>query len=181
MKKFFIVAILSLFFVCSYSQERLSYDRVIKVDTTLTKLDIYNGLKEWFGMNFVSDKRVLEIDDKDAGLIIGNAATEYDKGGLIYLCYGGALKYTIKVQIRDGRFRVEVTNFTHSVSPGNNEGCALGLITTADSGKKGAQKSYSDKVWRDITLKAKVISERLFAEFEQIKFGSAVDRSDDEW
>ena len=51
------------------AQEPLSFEKVIQADS-LKKDAIYNGLKEWVGMNFKSAKSVIEMDDKEAGILL---------------------------------------------------------------------------------------------------------------
>lgn len=81
-------------------------------------------------MNFVSAKGVIEVEDKDAGLLIGNSMTSYSKGGMSYSAYDSNLKYTLKIQIKDNRFKVSVTNFQHDGT--RNPNFELGVITTAE-------------------------------------------------
>ncbi|MEA4967714.1 MAG: DUF4468 domain-containing protein [Bacteroidaceae bacterium] len=182
MKKIIFIVFISLIHSSIFAQERLLFDKVIRVDSALKKNEIYNSIKEWMGMNFVSAKNVIEVEDKDAGIIIASPLTDYDYGSLGYLCYSGQLKYTIKVQIKDGRFKVEVTNFIHDVNLGNSPYCKLGLITTAEEHTtKGMQKSYNNKVWADIKKKAELIAENYFTKFESINFSASSSKNADVW
>jgi hypothetical protein len=166
------------------AQEPISFEKVIKVDSVKSNA-IYNGLKEWIGMNYRSAKSIIEVDDKEAGLLIISPRKDYSIGKLSYMCYDGTIKHTIKFQIKDGRFKVVVTNFFHENNPGNNNLCQVGLITTADEfGGPSAwgAKSYSNKVWKDIKVKAELLSNNLFKEVENLKFSTnKVDSKVDNW
>jgi hypothetical protein len=184
MKKTLILAIISLCVSGLFAQEKLSFEKVIPVDS-IKKNELYNGLKEWIGMDFVSAKNVIEVDDKDAGLIIVNPLKDYSFGKLQYICYDGNIRYSIKIQIKDGRFKVVVTNFMHDINPGNGANCKLGLITTAleYEGATGfGMKSYSNKVWLDLKSKCELISNDLFARIAKIDFStSKTNNSKDNW
>lgn len=184
MKKLVLLPfLLCVFMLPVIAQEPISFEKVIKADS-IKKNDIYYGLKEWVGMNYRSAKSVTEVDDKEAGLLIISPRKDYSMGKLSYLCYSGTVKYTVKFQIKDGRFKVVVTNFFHENDPGNNDLCNLGLITTSEEfeGKSAwGAKSYSNKVWKDIKAKAELLSNNLFNELQLLKFSSKVDSKNDNW
>jgi len=175
MKKIILVAIISLFIASGLmAQDPLSFEKVIKVDSIKSNA-IYNGLKEWIGMNYRSAKAVIEVDDRDAGLMIISPRKDYSMGKLIYSCYDGTIKYTIKFQIKDGRFKVVVTNFIHNNDPGHNSSCEVGLITTSEEYEGESRwdlKSFNNKVWKDIKIKAELLSNDLFNEVGKIKFST---------
>lgn len=174
---FFTVTGLTLF-----SQEKLSFEKVIQVDS-LVKDKIYFGLKNWISTAYVSSKEVLEMDDKDAGLLVLSTRQTYSFGKLYYICYDGYLDYKVKIQIKDYRFKITVTNFIHTVLPSNNYLCALGLLTTDLEYKgKGAwgAKPYNDKVWADLINNATNISNNLFSIISKINFDNPT-KKDDNW
>jgi len=150
MKKLFTLSIALFIAIMAIAREPLTYSKVIQADS-LDKTSIYVALRAWFSETYKSSNAVIQMDDKDAGVIIGKATTKYSYGGLVYRCYEGYVNYTVKVQIRDGRYKAEVSNINHEVLPGNSKGCILGLITTAEKhSEKGAQKAYENKVADDI-------------------------------
>jgi hypothetical protein len=181
MKKMLFIAILSLVCIGVNAQDRLSFEKVIKADS-VSKNDIYVSVKEWIGINYVSAKAITEIDDKEAGLIIVSPLTDYGfNNKLTYACYSGTLKYVVKFQIRDNRFKVEITNFVHDVKIGNSQGCRLGILTVAEeTDSKAALKSYNDKVWADLKQKAEVLANNLFERIESIEFNNS-SNSEDDW
>ena len=173
-----------LFFVATLqAQEPLSFEKVIQADS-VKKDVIYNGLKEWVGMSFKSAKNVIEMDDKEAGIILLRPVSDYKMKGLTYLGFEGYLKYTIKLSLKDGRFKVVVTNFEHSVLPGNCRDCNLGLITVDEEypykysfGAKGSM----NKVWKDVKVKSEQIAAGYFDEISKIKFKSNSSASNNNW
>ena len=182
MKKVMFLAVMAMLSISLISaQDNLSFNKVIQVDSTKKDI-IYTGIKQWLSMNFVSSKKVIDLDDKDAGLIIVNALTDYNYGKLSYLAYNGYLKYTIKIQIKDNRYKVEVTNFVHDVKSGHSEGCALGLLTTDNEyGKGGLQKGFNNKVWLDLKVKAEAIANDVFSQLAKIKYSLSKTNSENNW
>ena len=182
MKKVLVLCMLFLA-VSIQAQEPLSFEKVIQADS-IKKDAIYNGLKEWVGMSFKSAKNVIEMDDKEAGILLLRPVSDYKMKGLTYLGFEGYLKYTIKLNIKDGRFKVVITNFEHSVLPGNCKDCNLGLITTDEEypykysfGAKG----HMTKVWKDIKVKSELIALNYFEEISKIKFKSTAAGENDNW
>lgn len=183
MRKIAFMSVMLFVFAGVFAQEPLSFSEVVQADSA-TKDQIYFKLKEWVGTSFNSAKAVIEIDDKDAGLIIIRPVSDYSMRGLVYLGFQGHLRHTVKLQMRDGRFRVEITNFTHESLPGNCKDCSLGLITTDEQypGRTAlGAKGHMTKVWNDIKVKAKIISANYFSELPKIKFDSAVNNKEEDW
>lgn len=167
------------------SQDKLSYEKVIVADS-VSKQSIYNGIKEWIGMNFVSAKNVIQVDDKDAGLIIITSVTPYNSGKLSHIAYVGELSYTIKIQIKDNRFKVEFTNFVHkSYSDIRPDYWSLGMLTTSEEyqGKcSSLEKSRFNKVWTDLKMKSDLIYKDLVSSIGNVQFKSSKDKGgNDNW
>lgn len=181
MKKLLLLIPLIVVSLFANAQDRLTFDKVIQVEE-IDKDNIYLGLKEWFALNFVSSKNVIELEDKEAGIIIGNTNVNYSKGSFTYACYKGWLNYTIKVQCKDGRFKVDVTNFRHQIQKGNSESCELGILTTADeSGRKGMEKKYHNNVWKDLKEKSEEEANKIFDLLENVDFKNISDSSSEDW
>jgi hypothetical protein len=161
------------------AQEKLSFEKVIPVEG-VDKQTLFVGIKEWIGLNFNSAKSVIEVEDKEAGLIVGKSNIEYEKSTFGYGCYGGWLNFNIRIQCRDGRFKVELTNFVHEIKKGNSDGCQLGLLTTAtEYGKGGLQKKFNNNVWKDLKEKAETLSLVYFTDLSRIDFNGVSDNNDD--
>ena len=182
MKKAFFF-ILVFFVFSAQAQDRLSFEKVIQADS-IKKDYIYNGLKEWVGMNFKSAKNVIEIDDKESGLLIINSVRDYDIKNLQLSCFDGYLHFTVKFQVKDGRFKVNVTNFVHENAPGNKESCNIGLVTTDElyPGKSGfGMKGYNNKIWNDLKAKSKLIADDIIGKIEIIDFSASKPNNTDSW
>jgi len=174
-----VILILLFLSLVSHAQEseRLTFSKVIPKENVDSK-SIFVAVKSWFGMNFVSAKSVIEVEDKDAGLIIGNSLVPYSKGGLSYSAYEGDLKFTLKIQIKDNRFKVTVSNFLHEGT--RNPNYELGVLTTSETfTDKGMNKKFHNIVWADLKTKAEQIANKYFLDLSKIEIKNQ--GSEDDW
>jgi hypothetical protein len=130
-------------------------------------------------MNYNS-KYVYELDDRETGIMIVNLITDYQKKGFAYVSYTGFIKFTIKIQVKDGKFKATVCNFIHDATEldkpsqlGLSKSITLfGLVKTGPNNRKSINKPFDDKVWLDLQQKCELISIDLFANFEKLKYKS---------
>lgn len=135
-----------------FGQEPLTYTEVVHVDS-VSKNDLYNRAKFWFATAYNSANDVLQIDNKEEGEIIGKAIMIYNPN----VFSGseqtkGSINYTIKIFVKEGRYKYEITDFIHDPY-GNQYGkSSMGLITTDKEcpNPKPMAKGWSNKVWDDI-------------------------------
>lgn len=179
MRKLFIALFVSMFFVVSAQEIKpISFSEVITVENK-NKKEIYNGLRQWVYSTYNDGKAVTQMEDADAGIIILKAACPYHKGGL-YSAYEGYIEYMLKLQIKDGRYKVEMTNFTHENLPGRAADCSLGVITTAEkSGKGGINKAGHNKIWKEIKPECENIFGRVAGSLKEVKDFSGSEEEED--
>jgi hypothetical protein len=135
----------------------LSFDTVIVVNETDPDV-IYSKVRIWVADNFKSAKEVIQLEDKKTHVIVGNGTIRYDGLGFGYQCFEGWISFSFKVQVKEGRFKFEMTDFVHDNSAGKSEDCELGKITTADGYSNwGLNKPFQNKTWDDVKLKSKVL------------------------
>jgi hypothetical protein len=108
MKALFIVLFSVALSIYTYAQDsaKAYYTAVVKVDSS-TKAELYTKARSWFAKTYNSSKSVIQMDDKDAGEIVGRGAAEaYINAGL-----GVKLKmwvqYTLAVFMKDGKYKYE--------------------------------------------------------------------------
>lgn len=76
---------------------RINFSEIVPVDGA-SKDDLYARTKIWFADTFKSSNDVIQLDDKDNGVIIGRGKiVEKEK----------KWDFTVKVQVKDQRFKVE--------------------------------------------------------------------------
>lgn len=94
--------------------DRICYTEVVAVDSVLTKSDLYTRVRQWFAKNYKSANSVIQMDDKDAGVIVGKALMQVYHKGLGLIFESGYINYTVSVYVKDGRYKYEITDFYHT-------------------------------------------------------------------
>jgi len=108
---------------------------------------IYVKAHEWISKTYNSAKTVIDMQDKEAGKLIGKAKititpSSYSSHGSIA---ASVVDYIISIDVKDGKYRCIISDFTHEggmVSYGglNKEK----VMITSASGAKIESKSYYD-------------------------------------
>ena len=124
------VLLLMINSITTYGQTVLTYTEVIQVDS-VTNIELYNRAKLWFATVYNSSNDVLQLENKEEGQLIGKAIMKYNPTVLSGSeTTKGSIKYTIKIFVKDGRYKYEISDFIHD-PVGNQYGkSSLGLITT---------------------------------------------------
>lgn len=146
------ILILLILSLNSIGQEPLTYTEVIKVDS-VSKDELYNRAKLWLIYAFNSANHVIQYDNKEEGQIIGKAIIKYDpKIFSASTQTEGNIKYTIKIFVREGRYKYEITDFIHDPYIENPGKAGMGLITTSEEcpNPRDLAKGWSNRVWKDI-------------------------------
>lgn len=90
---------------------KINFSEVVHVDGA-SKDDLYERAKIWFANAFVSSNSVIQLDNKEGGLIMGKGVVvQKDKH------WGKSWKFTIKLQMKDGRYKVEIYDLYYSFVP----------------------------------------------------------------
>jgi hypothetical protein len=89
------------------------YSEVIIIDS-ISKNDLYLSALDWMSKTYKSGKNVIQITDKEGGMIIGKAATQT----LIYNNMGakkdgGYFSYTISIYFKDYKYKYVIDNITY--------------------------------------------------------------------
>lgn len=156
------------FFLCAtsaFAQKPLTYSKVIAFEGQ-SATELYQKAKLWVASSFQNASKVIQVDDPSQNMISLKTDMEYVKSGLTYLAYEGWLHFNVMIQCKDGRARMQIMNITHENKPRNASSCSLGLILDTDEQfTKGAEKSFHNKVCKDIKEKMQIESEALFVSF----------------
>ena len=183
MKKLLLSLLLMLVTLTVFSQEELKFSKVIQSETKADKKQLYAVLRSFVATYYHNSKEVIQMDDKDAGILICKATSVFNAPGMMLSAYDGWLDYNLKLQARDGRVRVEVFHFFHHNKPGNQAKAQLGVLTTAEEyTNTGMQKKYHNKIWKMLKKHAEDISNDIFVGTEEaIKENVVTDNQEEEW
>lgn len=158
MKKILILLVLAFSISAMAQEKEIVCDSVIQAQGKTVK-EIYPLIKMWVSENFKSAKSVIQMDDPENGILICKGNFNYrGPGGATYRAIDGRVEFTLKVQVRDGRFRVTVSDFTHySEDLRWSDMWHMGLITDREKYKmSGMQDSRWKKTWPDLQTRCKV-------------------------
>lgn len=90
------------------TNQLISYSGVIQVEGA-TQNDLYLRSREWFAKKLNSIRDVIQMDDREAGKVIGkvNSAGYYT---ILLTQFPYRLTYTISITSKDGRYRYEISS-----------------------------------------------------------------------
>lgn len=97
-----------------------------------SKDQIFTGAWMWMAEHFKSAKAVIEYENKDEGVIIGNGVIKYPCSGAMECMFkpDWTVPFTMRVESKDGRFRLTFTN-VHLAWPAKY---SSGIATAAADG-----------------------------------------------
>jgi Domain of unknown function (DUF4468) with TBP-like fold len=131
------------FYFNSFGQQTgkpIVFVTIENVDSSITKETLYfNGL-EWLGKHFINANKVIQISDKDAGLILAKGSFSYSApGNILTVEENRVISFMIKFSFKTSKYRLELSDF-------NDEG--LGLITNGDYEDHSISKKNIQKIWK---------------------------------
>ena len=89
------------------------YSDVIIVDSGFKKDDLYIRARSWFVDEYKSSKDVIQMEDKEAGQIIGKGLIKIDfisGKGFMTSATPVTINHTITIFVKDGKFKYEIKN-----------------------------------------------------------------------
>lgn len=118
-------------------------DILSTTDTTTTKDEIYSRVIEWSGDAFNSSKTVIDVQDRQGGIVIIKAkmlVTHVALMGIIETSYGD---YVLKISMKDGRIKSEMGPFLMD----NINFTGIFVTTDKDCGYKGMGRKAIQRIW----------------------------------
>lgn len=92
--------------------DKVGIQKVIDVDSA-KKNDLYIRAKLFFAEQFKSAKEVIQLDDKEQGIILGKGLTKISYWNIFSKTYED-LFFTLKFELKDYKFRYTISDITHS-------------------------------------------------------------------
>ena len=106
-----LVFILSAF--TSYSQFKEPYSEIVSTDTLLKRNDLFINSKKFFVDVYKSGKDVIQMEDKEAGIIIGKGYFSVIWKASFLFSYDIQIWHTIKISVKDGKYKYEIYDFNY--------------------------------------------------------------------
>jgi len=151
MRQFIILT----FLICSnlsFSQD-FQFEDVVKVDSTVSKDELFNRARTWIGKTYNDEKFVIATEDRNNGELSGNGAMDYNPGRMFFGrdVVKGEINYKINLYVKDGRYKYIFHSFRHTgQSIGMNKPINYGIITGSADAPKPSRGSASNVAWKDI-------------------------------
>lgn len=140
---FLLVLTLNLF---AYGQE-IQFEDVVKIDSTVSKEELYNRARSWLAKTYKSEKDVMSIEDRSSGEISGNGAIKYNPQSLFFGvdCARGFISYKINIYVKEGRYKYKLHSFVHEGTrcPGGSI-ISYGLLTNSEKPSRGAKIGWNE-------------------------------------
>lgn len=154
MKKIFILSVIFLLSQTTYSQEKLYdilplengnviYTEVLKVKN-IDKEELYNKAKKWIVLTYKSANNVIQLDDKEEGVIIGKGYFDIN-----YYSRNPKIEHTIQIETKNERFKYTISNFIYSDKQGST--FAIETFPKRWAGEKKLYRTLDAKTQRIIT------------------------------
>lgn len=120
--KYYLLLTLSFFFLTNglSQDDGIEFQEVVKLENdSIPKNILYTNAKIWFVDAFKDSKEVIQMDDKENGIIIGKGNMAYTNSKLRYKGINGRISFTVKVEIKEGRYRYSFSDFYHETNVKN--------------------------------------------------------------
>lgn len=173
MKKYLIILAFLISGICS--AQNLSYSDVFQAEGKSPK-EIYNAIKAWSATAFRNAKYSTQVDNPESYFISFNSNIKYSYDALLMLAYDGWINFTLSIQCRDGRYKVEMSNIIHENKPTSTQTCCLGVIAVDEN----SYKRIDRKVVADIKQKTVALYDSLCKDLYEVVINSA-QSTDDDW
>jgi hypothetical protein len=147
--KSFILFITLLLSTTVFSQEKLNgilplqdgvvtFTEVVPVEGA-SQSTLYANAKRWFVNLYKSAKDVIQLDDKDAGEIIGKGVFKID-----YYSRKPSIAHTISIRVKDGRYKYTISDLSYSDI--NGDKFTIENFPNGWFGKKKLYNNISDEI-----------------------------------
>ncbi|WP_404409802.1 DUF4468 domain-containing protein [Pseudidiomarina marina] len=85
----------------------VEYQEIIEFDKDIDKSILFDRTRLWLAEAFVDSEEVIELADKETGVIVGNGGMKYTFP-LIAPMPG---RFSLRIDVKDGRLRTTYSNF----------------------------------------------------------------------
>ena len=150
---------------------KVTYEDIVKLEG-IEKDVLYIRANEWFAKTFKLANAVIQVQDKEAGKIIGRGSISVTNLGYDY----GVFEFTLSFTAKEGRYKYVITDIRHDKSTATYGG--TGGAIENEKPDCGTFLMFK-KQWK--SLKSKADKELKFVSNDLVEYMSRVDNSDEDW
>jgi len=92
---------------------KITYTDVVHTDSTLLTADLFTIARIWFAETFRTSGSVIQMEDKQSGVLIGKANIHLSYKSLIGEHEIQSVLFTFSLYFKNGRYKYEVTDFIY--------------------------------------------------------------------
>ena len=126
------------------------FENVVQVDSTFSKKQLFAKGREWFVNYYKSANDVLQMDDKEEGVLIGKGLHKYNFFNGINSS-SIALYFTVNLTVKDGKYRYQIYNFNGM----NTNRSALDALSSTPSGPTVSEVNFDTEYKNLLTEKSR--------------------------
>lgn len=104
---------------------------------------LYLKVKSFLSKYYANPAEILEIDDKEGGLLLGKAYTSLASWGMLFSTKFLGADYTLKIDVKDGRVRVKSTTSQWIYQIDDNSPSYYNILMYAPFTKKGFTSKHA--------------------------------------
>jgi len=139
----------------------LVYSQIVDVPN-MPKDQLYDRIKQWLASAFKSLQNVNQLDDKVNGIFIGHGNMSWKSRVPSMMCASGYIEFEMKIQVKDNKFKMQMSDFSHVATAKYGDMCTLGLITDKEIYKTGILGGPYNKIWNQAKEDTKMYFDGLF-------------------
>jgi hypothetical protein len=153
----------------------LEFSEVILAEG-ITKDQLYSAAQAWFGNTYRSAKAVVDLQDPTAGRIIGKPLFRYEPSRLLGSArIRGVVRYSVTIEVKDGRYRYFIGNFVHEGSSAVISGMvktpfSFGMLTRAEFcpyTMAEFNESHANDTWQELKQRATAEATLIIADLKK--------------
>lgn len=136
---------------------KIKFTDIVYLDSTSSKQDLFLRAREWFAKTFKSSNYVTQMEDKEAGILIGKGSLEIFLKVLGSSTGGNYFNFTISLYFKDGRYKYDFTDFTYSNGISFNDTPAEYLYNAKENDYPRLTKNGNREVFSQLRTKMDLI------------------------
>lgn len=158
MKKIIFLFVLFVSFNLTAQNVPKTFESAVKVDSTRFKDELFIQAKSWIFKTFNNSETVIQLEDKNAGQILGKGVFNYTApkwwgGGTEGS--SGYIRFSIQLYFKDGKYKYVFTDFTHKPSSDKSFGIITNSSIPPFKSLKGSKKR-AELIWGDLQNKVDI-------------------------
>jgi hypothetical protein len=139
----------------------LKFEGVEELESVLSADKIFTQANIWVAENFRDANSVIQVADKEQGVIVGKGNFDiYVQETKRLNTYYGTIKFTMKIQVKDGKYKYEFYDFRHEWNLHPKSCNDIGVINNQPNYPETVKcvmfgDNLKQRFWETILLKSK--------------------------